>query len=96
MEITDDIIRKTAQLARINLTEEEIEPLRNDLENILNYINTLSEVDTNAIEPTIATGSKENVLRSDVAEKRFKATGDELLQLAPKSDHRHFVVPKVL
>ncbi len=96
MEITDDIIKKTALLARINLREEEVEPLRKDLADILHYIDTLSEVNTDHIEPTIAFGSKENVLREDTVKHPFEARREDFLALAPKSDHGHFVVPKVL
>lgn len=94
MEINKEIISKTATLARLRIRDEEIDGLKQDLTNILSHIETLSEVNTEGVEPTASTIPQKNVFREDKAEKRF---GDEnLLRISPKTEHDHYVVPKVL
>ena len=63
--ITTDDVRHLAQLSNLQLTDDEVENLRDDLENILGYIEQLGEIDTTGVEPTYQVTGLENVWRDD-------------------------------
>ncbi len=85
-----------SKLARMNLSGEESESLREDLRNILSYVNMLSELDLEDIEPTSHVVEIENVFRDDVV--RESHTADKLFGLI--SDEKYegyfFKVPKII
>ena len=65
MPITRDDVEKTAQLARLDLKEDEKERLVEQLSSILDQIAVIAEVDTSAIPPTAQVVALDNVMRSD-------------------------------
>jgi len=92
--ITPQTVKYVAELARIKITEEEIEFLKEQLGKILEYINNLKEVDTDKVEPTRGVFFQENRLREDIPCKKdiFK----EILKNAPRKEDNYFKVPKVI
>lgn len=58
-------VKYVAELARIELAEESVEKLQRDMQNIVSYIEQLSELDVSNIEPTAHAAALTNVLRSD-------------------------------
>ena len=67
--IDNQTVETLSQLARIDLTPEEVEKIKNDLGKILAFVDTLSEVDTDGVNPTYHVASNlVNVVRSDVEE----------------------------
>ncbi len=94
-QITRDDVQRLAQLSSLQLDETEIEGLRGDLENILGYIEQLSELDTTGVEPTYQVTDLRNVWREDVVDT-YGANREELLGLAPALDGQQIKVPKVL
>ncbi len=64
--LTTEEVKKIASLARLNLTEEEIELYRGQLSLILDYVGQLKEVDTDGVEPTRQVTGLQNVTREDV------------------------------
>lgn len=68
----EDVIH-VAQLAKLSLSENEIVKFQNQLSEILNYMNALSEVDVSAIEPTAQLGNSVNVFREDRVGDSLKA-----------------------
>lgn len=93
--ISRDDVLHLAQLSQLQLEEEEIAPLQKELGNILEYVQQLSELDTDGVEPTYQVTDRENVFRDDVVVPH--AVGrDELLQRAPEHDKDQIKVPKVL
>lgn len=93
--ITTNDVRHLAQLSSLQLTDDEIANLQVDLENILNYINQLSELDTTGVEPTYQVTGLKNVMRDDEVDQA--AVGrDELLALAPEASGHSVKVPQVL
>jgi len=92
--ITPQTVKYVAELARIKITEEEIEFLKEQLGKILEYINNLKEVDTDKVEPTRGVFFQENRLREDIPCKKdiFK----EILKNAPQKEDNYFKVPKVI
>lgn len=88
-----DIV-KVAQLARVNLKEDEKVRLKKDLESILEYVAQLNELDTDKVQPTSHVLNLENVFRKDVARK--SEVRDAVLKHAPKVEGKFFKVPKVI
>jgi aspartyl-tRNA(Asn)/glutamyl-tRNA(Gln) amidotransferase subunit C len=94
-QITRDDVHHLARLSSLQLGEEETEALRADLENILGYIEQLSELDTTGVEPTYQVTDLENVWRDDVVDS-YGLNREELIALAPASEAQQIKVPKVL
>lgn len=93
--ITTDDVRHLALLSNLQLSDDEIDNLRGDLENILGYIEQLGQLDTNGIEPTYQVTGLENVWRDDKMNNGGVGRG-ELLALAPDQVDNSIKVPKVL
>ena len=87
-------VRYTAQLARLNLSEEEIATFQSQLSQVLAYVEKLSEVDVSGVDPTAHTNPIFNVFRKDEARDCF--TPEEALANAPRQANHLFVVTKVL
>ena len=93
--ITTDDVHHLAQLSSLQLSDSEVENLRADLENIINYINQLNEVDTSGVEPTYQVTGLENVWRGDEIDAD-SVTPEQLLDLAAEQSGHCVKVPKVL
>lgn len=94
-QITRDDVLHLARLSSLQLGDDEIEPMRADLENILGYIERLSELDTEGVEPTYQVTGLSNVWRQDEVDT-YGISTEELLDLAPSATHDQIKVPKVL
>lgn len=94
MKITDDIVGHIAHLARLEFEGEEKVKIKQDLENIITFMEKLQEVDTENVEPLVFMTNEKNRLRDDVAEVTI--THEEALKNAPKKDSDYFRIPKVL
>ena len=94
-DISIDDVRHLAQLSSLQLDDHEVEALRVDLGNILGYIDQLSELNTEGVEPTYQVTDLQNVWRDDVIDN-YELGRDELLALAPDADSNQIKVPKVL
>lgn len=92
--LTPDDVRKVARLARLQLTDAEVETYTPQLGQVLQYIDRLSEVDTDGIEPMAHAIEVENVLRAD--ESKSSLPRELALSNAPKADGRYFLVPPIL
>ena len=87
-------VEHIALLARIGLTEEEVEMFREQLSNILEQFETLRDVDTTGVAATGYAGQLETVLREDVAEDSLEQ--EEVLRNAPRREGPLFRVKVVL
>ena len=92
--ITEDQVKKVAELARLKLDNNEVKHHAKQIEKILDYINQLEKIDTNEVPPTTRAIEVINVLRSD-ANNKFEDR-DELLNLAPARENDFFKVPKII
>ena len=93
-KITLEDVRKVAQLARLELPDEEIKVYTEQLEKILGYVEQLEKVDTEKVVPTTRAVEVINVLREDSLEE--SSIREELLSLAPSREGDFFKVPKIL
>ena len=94
MKITAKEVRYVADLARLELSSEEVELLTGDMNRILDYMDQLNELDTGGVEPTSHVLSLKNVFREDVVVDSLPV--DEVLANAPRREKGHFVVPKII
>ena len=94
MEVTREDVLRCAELTRLSLGEEEIEPLRRDMERLLSHAQSLDALSLEGVEPTTHPLDLPLPRREDVARESF--TQAEALANAPQTEQGHFVVPKVL
>ena len=94
MSVDTATVRHIAKLARIAVTDGEIEALVPELNNILGWIEQLQEVDVSGVEPMTAVIPNTLRLRDDVVTDGGKR--DDVLKNAPVAEHGFFAVPKVI
>ncbi len=94
MKITEEIVDHIAHLARLEFEGDKKQAIIQDMENIISFMDKLSEVNTDNVEPLIFMTEGYNNLREDVAVGSI--TQDEGLKNAPKKDSDYFRIPKVL
>lgn len=94
MAVTRKDVDTAATLARLYFTDEEKEELMDTLNNILEYFDKLSELDTEDVEPLTHILPIQNVMRDDEVKPSFDQ--ETALKNAPKHDRGHFVIPKVI
>ena len=94
MKINDDLVQHIAHLARLEFQGKDLKAIKGDMENIISFMDKLSELDTDEVEPLIFMSDEVNVLREDVVEKTV--TSEQALKNAPKKDSDYFRIPKVL
>ncbi len=93
-KISKDEVKKVAQLARLELNENEINNHAVQLEKILDYIKQLERVNTNNVPCTTRAIEVINVFRKD--ENEDFANNEALLELAPSREDKFFKVPKII
>jgi aspartyl-tRNA(Asn)/glutamyl-tRNA(Gln) amidotransferase subunit C len=87
-------VEHVALLARLGLSDAELERLEGQLNHIIDQYTKLAELDTESIPPTAQTIELENILRDDVARESF--TVDEALANASDRQGDFIVVPAIL
>ena len=92
--ITRADVEHVADLARLRLTDEELDRMQTQLTRILEAIETLRDVDTSHVGPTASVIQLENVMREDVV--RPGMSRDAALANAPLRDDPFLRVPTVL
>lgn len=110
MKVTDKDVSYVADLANLELTEEERAHMLRDLNSILEYIDRLSELDTDTVAPMAHVSDRYGVDESQQGSQRFayairhdvkeglrkSLPQDVALNNAPDTDGRFFEVPKVI
>jgi aspartyl-tRNA(Asn)/glutamyl-tRNA(Gln) amidotransferase subunit C len=94
MKITKAVVEYVAHLGRLELEPREIDLYTNQLDRILQYMDTLNKLDTEGIEPTSHAIPVECVLRGDIVRDSFEI--DESLQNAPDRKGSFFKVPPII
>lgn len=94
-KLSREDVLKLASLSKLKLTEEEIEKLRSELSEILNYVEILDKVDTDGLEPTFQVSGLKNVYRKDEI-KDYGYDSKDLLKSAPATQDNQFKVKRVL
>ena len=94
MSVTEKEVRHVAKLARLALSDAEIDKMVPELNNILGWVEQLGEVDTDGVEPLTAVIDLKLRLRDDVVTDGD--VRDKVLLNAPDAQHGFFAVPKVI
>jgi aspartyl-tRNA(Asn)/glutamyl-tRNA(Gln) amidotransferase subunit C len=92
--LTRDDVQKVALLARLRLSEQELDQMTAQLGAILEYVERLGQVDTEGIEPMAHAVERSNVFRDDV--ETLMLPREQALANAPKTDGQYFLVPQIL
>jgi aspartyl-tRNA(Asn)/glutamyl-tRNA(Gln) amidotransferase subunit C len=94
MSVDTATVRHIAKLARIAVTDGEVEALVPELNNILGWIEQLQEVDVTGVEPMTAVIPNHLRLRADIVTDG--GIRESVLKNAPVAEHGFFAVPKVI
>ena len=94
MEVNETLVDKLAALARLGFEASEKEAIKNDLQNMIRFVEKLNEVDTTGVEPLLHMSSSINVLRAD--EISGSITREAGLQNAALHDDQFLKLPKVI
>ncbi len=92
--ITDDLIDNLARLAKLKFDGSSKKKMKEDLKKIIHFINKLSEINTEGVEPLIYLSEEKNILREDNISNDISQK--EALKNAPQKDSDYFKVPTVL
>ena len=98
MSVDKETVRKVAKLARIAVPEERLEPMADELNGILGWIEQLNEIDVDGVEAMASTVDVSLPMRDDVLQDGPTGGGqaDKIVANAPKTEDHFFVVPKVV
>ena len=94
MAFNEETVANVANLARLNLTDEQKQKFAGEVDGILNWVEQLQEVNVNDIEPLISVTEQTDAIRADIV-----TDGDiqaDLMKNAPESAHGFYVVPKMV
>lgn len=94
MTITKDDVMYVANLARLTLDESSVEKFSVQMAKILEYVDTLNQVDTTGVAPTASAVSLTNAFRED--ENKPHLDPEKALANAPSQEDGFFIVPKVI
>lgn len=87
-------VKRVAHLSRIAVTDERAESIQNELNTILGFVEQLSEVDVEGVEPM--TSVVEMSMRKRVDEMTDGNKADDIVANSPASEDNFFMVPKVV
>ncbi len=90
--VSADDVKKIARLSRLHVEPDRLQPLADDLNGILSWIEQLNEVDVEGVEPMTSAVDMSAPLRADAITDGGKR--DDVLKNAPKKDDGFFVVPR--
>jgi aspartyl-tRNA(Asn)/glutamyl-tRNA(Gln) amidotransferase subunit C len=94
LSVDSDTVRRIAHLARIRLEDDRIEPMREELNTILAFVEQLDEVDTQNVEPMTSVVATKMRLRPDIVTDG--GISEDVIANAPASEDGFFMVPRVV
>jgi len=94
MKVDNKLIDDLSRLAKLKFDDKTIEEMKSDFENMLGFVDKLSEIDIEGVEPLIYLSEEVNKLRADEIEEEL--TQEQALKNAPNKDSDYFKVPTVL
>ena len=98
MKITREDVVRVAELAYLDLSEDELEKYRRQLDEILDYIGKLNELDTSGVEPMAQVLADDQTADATLREDLVvpSAVAEDVLRQAPDPEPPYFRVPKVI
>ena len=99
MKITEQEVRYVADLANLRLSDQEIHAMAHDMDEILVYMEKLSEVNTDGVEPmaqVLFDSAETATLRADIEHPERRFSSEIATAQAPQAGSGYFKVPKVI
>ena len=87
-------ILKLAKLSRLDVSDTEVESMQKHLETMLSHLEEIRSLDLSAVEPMTSVDEPPTALRADVVGASL--SHGEAFRNAPRVEHDHFVIPKVM
>ena len=94
MSLSEQDVRHVAMLARLALTDAEVEAMRDDLNSILGHIDEIQRLDLQSVPPMAHATQVVNVAREDIVRPSF--TQEVAISNAPQSEGGAFVIPQIV
>lgn len=94
MNINEETIYKVANLARIEIKEQEVPGLIDEMSKILTFMEQLNALDTVGVEPLVYMNETQNVWREDIAKRELPV--QDAIKNAAEHNERFFMVPKII
>ena len=94
MSLDKETVKNIAFLARIKVPDQDLEPLAGELSHIIGWVEQLSEVDTEGVEPMTSVADRELFRREDVISDG--GVPEKVLANAPDREENFYTVPKVV
>jgi len=94
-DLTREDVLKLARLARLQLTDDEVETYRTELSEVLEYVTLLDSVDVAGLEPTSQVTGLKNVMREDQVID-YGISPQQLMRLAPQTQDGHIKVKRMI
>ncbi|HTH72438.1 MAG TPA: Asp-tRNA(Asn)/Glu-tRNA(Gln) amidotransferase subunit GatC [Candidatus Pristimantibacillus sp.] len=94
-DLTREDVLKLARLARLTITDEEVEKYRAELSEILHYVEQLQSADVEGLQPTSQVTGLKNVMAEDEIVD-IGVTPDDLLKIAPHTEGRYVKVKRMI
>ena len=95
MIIDDKTINKLEKLSSLSISDERKETLKEELAEIVTFVENLNEIDVSEVEATFTTISGGQALRDDEVTSKIEVS-QHILSNAPKTDDNHFIVPAII
>lgn len=95
MKIDDTVLANLEKLSHLHIEEDKKEEIKEQLTNILTYIENLNELDTNELSPSFSTLKGGTPLREDTPREKNEISKD-ILENAPEAKDDFFIVPAII
>lgn len=95
MQVDDALLTKLEKLSFLQVSEEKREEIISQLSEIVNFVDNLSELDTDGVASTFAMNDKATPMREDIPQCD-PTISEEILKHAPQSADNFFIVPKII
>ncbi|MCC6931792.1 MAG: Asp-tRNA(Asn)/Glu-tRNA(Gln) amidotransferase subunit GatC [Deltaproteobacteria bacterium] len=94
MAITEETVKKVAKLSCLELNEEELHKMKQQISDILDYVEQLSKIPTEGVKPTSHVHGVTNAFRDDVVKESLPV--EKVQKIAPDFRSGSFCVPKII
>jgi len=94
-KVDDKLIEKLEKLSSLKLDSSKKEKIKNDLTQMLEFVENLNDIDVSNVEATFSTVSGGTALREDIPYQDLELS-KHILNNAPKSENGYFIVPKII
>ena len=94
IKVTKDLIDNLSELSKLNFDQKQSQQIKFDLEKMLEFVNTISQINTDNVEPLVYVNEETKLLREDKVKDSLSQA--DALKNAPEKDSDYFKVPVVL